>query len=136
MGSPLPCGARASHCSGFSCCRAWAPGMQTSVVVARGLRSCGSQAIERRLSSCGARASLLCGMWDLRPGPGLEPVSPAVAGGFLTTAPPGKALTPSFNQLASFSFLKSLSKIRSFLLLYHASSWLLPNSFPSLPHML
>ena len=28
-------------------------------------------------------------VWDL-PGPGLEPVSPALAGGFLTTAPPGK----------------------------------------------
>ena len=28
-------------------------------------------------------------MWDL-PGPGLEPVSPALAGGFLTTARPGK----------------------------------------------
>ena len=28
-------------------------------------------------------------MWDL-PRPGLEPVSPALAGGFLTTAPPGK----------------------------------------------
>ena len=28
-------------------------------------------------------------MWDL-PGPGLEPVSPALTGGFLTTAPPGK----------------------------------------------
>ena len=28
-------------------------------------------------------------MWDL-PGPGLEPVFPALAGGFLTTAPPGK----------------------------------------------
>ena len=25
-------------------------------------------------------------------GPGLEPVSPALAGGFLTTAPPGKSL--------------------------------------------
>ena len=30
-------------------------------------------------------------MWDL-PRPGLEPVSPALAGRFLTTAPPGKAL--------------------------------------------
>ena len=30
-------------------------------------------------------------MWDL-PGPGLEPVSPALAGGFLTTAPPGRPL--------------------------------------------
>ena len=29
-------------------------------------------------------------MWDL-PGPGLEPVSPALAGGFLTTAPLGKS---------------------------------------------
>ena len=28
-------------------------------------------------------------MWDL-PGPGLEPVSPALAWGFLTTVPPGK----------------------------------------------
>ena len=28
-------------------------------------------------------------MWDL-PGPGFEPVSPALAGGLLTTAPPGK----------------------------------------------
>ena len=31
-------------------------------------------------------------MWDL-PRPGFEPVSPALAGGFLTTAPPGKSLT-------------------------------------------
>ena len=29
-------------------------------------------------------------MWDL-PGPGLKPGSPALAGGFLTTAPPGKS---------------------------------------------
>ena len=43
----------------------------------------------RRLTSCGSRAQLLHGMWDL-PRPGLEPVSPALAGGFSTTAPPGK----------------------------------------------
>ena len=43
----------------------------------------------RRLSSCGSWAQLLCGMWDL-PRPGLEPVSPALAGRFSTTAPPGK----------------------------------------------
>ena len=43
----------------------------------------------RRLSSCGSRAQLLRGMWDL-PRPGLEPASPALAGRFLTTAPPGK----------------------------------------------
>ena len=35
-------------------------------------------------------------MWDL-PGPGLEPVSPALAGGFLTTEPPGKPDRYGFN---------------------------------------
>ena len=44
-----------------------------------------------RLSSCGSRAQLLRGMWDL-PRQGLEPVSPALAGRFSTTAPPGKPL--------------------------------------------
>ena len=43
----------------------------------------------RRLSNCGSRAQPLRGMWDL-PRPGLEPVSPALAGGFSTTVPPGK----------------------------------------------
>ena len=50
------CGARASHCGGFSCCGARALGTQASVVVAHGLSSCGLQALERRLSSCGRRA--------------------------------------------------------------------------------
>ena len=45
----------------------------------------------RRLSSCGSRAQLLSGVWDL-PRPGLEPVSPALAGRLSTTAPPGKPL--------------------------------------------
>ena len=31
----------------------------------------------RRLSSCGSRAQLLCGMWDL-PRPGLEPLVPCI----------------------------------------------------------
>ena len=57
-----------------------------------GFSSCGSRALERRLSSCGAQAQLLRDMWDL-PGPGLEPVSPALAGGLPTTAPPGKPWT-------------------------------------------
>ena len=43
----------------------------------------------RRLSNCGSRAQLLRGMRDL-PRPGLEPVSPALAGRFLTAAPRGK----------------------------------------------
>ena len=49
----------------------------------------------RRLSNCGSWAQLLHGMWDL-PRPGLEPVSPALAGRFSTTAPPGKPLFLSF----------------------------------------
>ena len=48
----------------------------------------------RRLSSCGSRAQLLRGMWDL-PRPGLEPVSPALAGRLSTTTPPGKPYTIS-----------------------------------------
>ena len=43
----------------------------------------------RRLSNCGSGDHSLRGMWDL-PRPGLEPVSPALAGRFSTTAPPGK----------------------------------------------
>ena len=45
----------------------------------------------RRLRSCGSRAQLLRSMWD-PPRPGLEPVSPALAGRLSTTAPPGKPL--------------------------------------------
>ena len=41
---------------GFSCCGARALGVRASVVVVRGLSSCGSQAPEHRLSSCGTRA--------------------------------------------------------------------------------
>ena len=61
-----------------------------------GLSNCGLRALERRLSSCGTRAQLLRGMWDL-PGPGLKPVSPALAGGLLTTAPSGKPILISFS---------------------------------------
>ena len=60
-----------------------------------GFSSCGLQAVERRLSSCGTWAELFRAMWDL-PGPGLEPVSPALAGEFLTAAPPGKSLLLCF----------------------------------------
>ena len=55
------CGARASHCSGFSCHKAWVLGARGSVVAAH------------RLGSCGSQAKLLCSMWDL-PRPGIEPV--------------------------------------------------------------
>ena len=38
------CGALASHCGGFSCCRAWTLGHSGSVVVVHGLSSCGKWA--------------------------------------------------------------------------------------------
>ena len=67
------------------------------------LWSTGSKCVEHRLQVCGAqalsvwasvvvvlRAQLLLGMWDL-PGPGIEPMSLLLAGGFLTTGPPGES---------------------------------------------
>ena len=62
--------------------------IKASVVVENSLQT-------RRLSSCGSRAQLLRGMWDL-PRPGLEPMSPALAGRFSTTVPPGKPGTVDF----------------------------------------
>ena len=44
VGVTLRCSAQASHYSGFSCCGAWALGSWASVVVARRLSSCGTQA--------------------------------------------------------------------------------------------
>ena len=58
----------------------------------------GSVVVARRLSSCGAQAQSLRGMWN-PPGPGLEPVSPALAGRLLPTAPPGKSLVSDFIDL-------------------------------------
>ena len=43
-----------------------------------------SLVVEHRLSSCGAGVQLLRVMWDLSR-PGIEPVSPLLARGFLTT---------------------------------------------------
>ena len=48
-GATPSCGARTSHCGGFACCRVQALGLL-------GCDSCGSQALEHRLSSCGALA--------------------------------------------------------------------------------
>ena len=86
----------------FSSCGKWGPLFITvrgpltvvaSPVAEHRLQMCRLQTC--RLSSCGSRAQPLRGMWDL-PGPGHEPVSPASAGRFPTTAPPGK---PPFNTL-------------------------------------
>ena len=72
----------------------------------------------RRLSSCGSRAQSLRGMWD-PPGPGLEPVSPALAGRFLTTAPPGKpplvGFNPIYQLLSRACLIPSLLVVISFM---------------------
>ena len=105
------------RCAGFSLpwfLLLWsrALGARALVVVACSFSSCGSRVLERRLSSCGTRAQLLHGMWDL-PGPGLEPLSPVLAGGFLTTAPPGKSRFANLQRKTANScqeqFLLSLS---------------------------
>ena len=73
-------------CEGFLQLRRAGP----LLIAVRGpLTIAASLVAERRLSSCGSRAQLLRGMWDL-PRPGLEPLSPALAGRLSTTAPPGK----------------------------------------------
>ena len=68
--------ALASRCSGFSRCR--------------------GQALEHGLRSCGPRAYLLRGMWDL-PRSGIKPVSPELAGRFSTTKLPGKPCFSPFS---------------------------------------
>ena len=82
----------------FSSCGKWGP---LFIAVHRPLTIAASLVAEhrlqtRRLSSRGSRAQPLRGMWDL-PRPGLEPVSPALAGRFSATAPPGKPAVPSFS---------------------------------------
>ena len=70
------CGARASYCSGFSFCGA-------QVLGCMGFSTCGSWAVEHRL------IVVVHECVDL-PGSRIEPMSPALAGRFLSTAPPGK----------------------------------------------
>ena len=82
----------------FSSCGEWGP---LFIAVRGPLTIAASLVAEQRLqtlklSSCGSRAQLLRGMWDL-PRPGLEPVSPALAGRFSTTVPPGKPYFFFFN---------------------------------------
>ena len=41
-------------------------------------------------------------MWNL-PGPGIKPMSPALAAGFLTTGPPGKSILSSIFVLSCYT---------------------------------
>ena len=100
-GVSCSCSAQASHCGGFSCFRA-------QVLGHAGFNSCNSWAVEHRLSSCGPGASLLHGMWDLA-GPGIESVSPALAGRFFTTELPGKPITQFLDFHPSFTLFQLLN---------------------------
>ena len=101
----------------FSSCGKWGP----LFIAARGpLTIAASLVAEQRLqtlrlSSCGSWAQLLRGMWDL-PRPGLEPMSPALAGRFSTTAPPGKPREEFLRIYCTshFSYFWSLEPNRSF----------------------
>ena len=66
-----------------------ARGDEPPVAVYGFLTAAASLVKEHRLNSCGAWAYLLRGMWHL-PRSGIELVSPALAGRFFTTKPPGK----------------------------------------------
>ena len=71
---------------------------QASVVAACRPNGCGTWALEHRLSNCSAWAQLLHSTWDL-PGPEIKPMSPTLAGRFLSTGPSGKLLILAFRVL-------------------------------------
>ena len=107
----------------FSSCGKWGP----LLITVRGPLTIAAPLVAerrlqtRRLSNCGPRAQPLRGMWDL-PRPGLEPVSPELAGRFSTTAPPGKPPTFSFFLIYLFIFgcVGSLFLCEGFLQLWQA----------------
>ena len=86
-----------------------------------GLSSYGAH--ESGLSSYGAWAWLLHGMWDL-PRPGIKRMSPALAGGFLTTGPPGKPFSRTCNSFLLFLF--NYNAIGSIQILTVLSSQIVP----------
>ena len=71
-----------------------------SLVVARGLSICGSQALEHRLNCTGLVAPRHVKSSCTRPAHGIKPMSPALTGRFFTSEPSGKSflqvLNPSF----------------------------------------
>ena len=107
----ISCGSRALECAGFSSCML-------------GLSSCGSRALECAgfsscmlgLSSCGAQAQLLCSIWNL-PGPGIDPMSPALAGRFLSTAPAGRSSNYIFMSVGTCGYFIFWVIIQCYLIL-------------------
>ena len=54
------------------------------------LQSMGSRCLGVSSAACRLSTVVLSSMWNLS-GPGIEPMSPALAGKFLSTVPPGKS---------------------------------------------
>ena len=100
----------ASHCGGFSCFGAGVLGTWASVVAAPGLR-----------------CPETCGVF---PRPGIGPVSPALAGGSLTTVPPGSPISVFWRLLVDPHLVRLLSTLGkgcssgTDLLYSHAGNWI------------
>ena len=78
------------RCAGFS--PWWLLLLQSMGSMAHRLQELWLPDSRAQAQCCDARASLPRGTQDL-PGSGIEPVSPALAGGLFTTEPPRKSLT-------------------------------------------
>ena len=84
----LSCGMQDLRCSMWNLLL-WCTG---SLVQCGLLSSCGTRALERAgsvVAAYGPSCPMACGI--LVPQLGIEPLSPALEGGFLTTGPPGKS---------------------------------------------
>lgn len=94
--SSLQCSA---YCSSFSCFRA--------SEVSRGwdFSSCGTWAPEHRLSSCDCMGLVVPQHGII---PEIEPMSAAFAGGFVSTAPPGKSRNKFYNWVFITEYLVRL----------------------------
>ena len=93
------CGTQPSHCSGFFSWRARSLGHKS-------FSSCGSQALEHKLNSCGMlcfSCSAAYGILVYRPE--IKPVSLELAGEFFTIEPPGKPPILAFWDCLKRSFL-------------------------------
>ena len=99
-------------CRAFSSCGRWellsACGAGFSPQWLLLLRSVGCRCTG--FGSSGSQAQLPHSMWNL-PGPGIEPVSPPLAGGFLTTVPPGKSKTHMYYRSLGTAYFSIMIRV-------------------------
>lgn len=79
-------------------------GEQQGHLLCKNFSNCSSRALEHEVSNCGAGAQFPCSRWN-PPGPGIEPMSLALAGGFLTTGPYDR----KFPSVVSWAWLEPIS---------------------------